>query len=260
MDIIINNTLFTGKLLIHLPTVDSTNNYAKAYIAKNSPIDGTVILADEQFAGRGQVGNTWIAESHKNLTFSIIYKTDFLLASEQFWLNKAISIGIAVATSKFIQNKIPHQPNRIAVKWPNDIFYDANKMAGILIENTIQGLHLKYSIIGIGFNINQTYFPENIRATSLHTSMDSHIDKYEFLEQLLSSIEKYLLLLKNKHFETLKQLYTNFLYQYNCWADYQKGDSCFKGKILDVDAMGYLQMETANGMEQFGFKEIRFIV
>lgn len=260
MDIIINNTLFTGKLLIHLPTVDSTNNYAKEHIAKSSPIDGTVILADEQFAGRGQVGNTWLAESHKNVTFSIIYKTDFLLATEQFWLNKAVSIGVAVAASTFIQSKITHQSNHIAVKWPNDIFYDNQKTAGILIENTIQGLHLKYSVIGIGFNVNQTYFPENIRATSLQTIIGSEVDKFEFLKQLLSSIEKYLLLLKNKHYETLKHLYINYLYQYNCWADYQKGDGIFKGKIIDVDAMGFLQMETANGREQFGFKEIRFIV
>ncbi|HPW85840.1 MAG TPA: hypothetical protein PLU78_01520, partial [Chitinophagales bacterium] len=59
MEIIINNTFFTGKFLIHLPSVDSTNTYAKEHLSKSTPIDGTVILADEQYAGRGQAGNIW---------------------------------------------------------------------------------------------------------------------------------------------------------------------------------------------------------
>jgi BirA family biotin operon repressor/biotin-[acetyl-CoA-carboxylase] ligase len=73
LEIIISNTLFTGKVLEHLPKVDSTNNYAKQMLAKSSPIDGTVILADEQFAGRGQTGNIWQSECNKNLTFSVLF-------------------------------------------------------------------------------------------------------------------------------------------------------------------------------------------
>ena len=138
MEIKVNNTFFTGKFLLHLPSVDSTNNYAKNYIAKSSPIDGTVILADEQFAGRGQSGNIWLSEAGKNLTFSIIYQTSFLLATEQFYLNMAISLGISAALASIL---LPDSDLSVKIKWPNDIYVQNKKIAGILIENTISGIH-----------------------------------------------------------------------------------------------------------------------
>ncbi|HPH88516.1 MAG TPA: biotin--[acetyl-CoA-carboxylase] ligase, partial [Chitinophagales bacterium] len=150
---------------MHLPSVDSTNTYAKSLIAKSSPIDGTVILADEQFAGRGQSGNVWQSEAGKNLTFSIIYQTSFLLATEQFYLNMAVSLGIwSMVNSKLSIEKnkeltIHDSRFTTKIKWPNDIYVNNQKIAGILIENTISGMHLKHSVIGVGLNVNQEQFP-----------------------------------------------------------------------------------------------------
>ena len=142
-----NNSFFTGKFLIHLPSVGSTNDYAKSYMAITSPIDGTVILADEQLAGRGQSGNSWISQSNENLTFSLIYHTSFLNATEQFYLNMAVCLGIWSMVNR-------HEEKDITIKWPNDIYVKDKKIAGILIENTISGMQLKYSVIGIGLNVN----------------------------------------------------------------------------------------------------------
>ena len=257
MEIKVNNTFFTGKFLLHLPSVDSTNNYAKNYIAKSSPIDGTVILADEQFAGRGQSGNIWLSEAGKNLTFSIIYQTSFLLATEQFYLNMAISLGISAALASIL---LPDSDLSVKIKWPNDIYVQNKKIAGILIENTISGIHLKHSVIGIGLNVNQEHFQDGIKATSLQNVTKQNQDRNTVLNQVLLSVEKYFLLLKERKFERLKSDYIAHLYRYNIVSAYKKDEIVFFGKIIGVDAIGNLQMETENGLLQFGFKEISFVI
>jgi len=253
-----------------LPSVDSTNNYAKELLAKSSPIDGTVILADEQYAGRGQASNVWQSDANKNLTFSIIYRTDFLLATEQFYLSMAVSLGIKYAVNSMLSiqngdNRILHTKKlHTSIKWPNDIYVDSKKIAGILIENTISGIHLKYSVIGIGLNVNQSLFENNINATGLSLVLEKEMNKIDVLNQLLVSIEKYFFLLKERKFVQLKSDYVENLFRYNISTSFKKKDVEFEGKIIDVDEYGNLVIETQNGSEiseeKFGFKEISFVI
>eukprot|EP01137_Pigoraptor_chileana_P015025 Opistho-2@5140 len=107
-----------------------------------------VIITDNQTAGRGQRGNVWEASIGENLTFSLILKPNFLKASEQFQLNVAVSLGVLDCLSEYIDEDLK-------VKWSNDIYFQNQKMGGILIENTLQGYQIGYSVIGIGLNINQ---------------------------------------------------------------------------------------------------------
>ena len=96
-----NNTisgLFVGQNLVTLPEVDSTNNFLKQALANSTPLtEGTVIMAESQYAGRGQQQNRWHSEPGKNLTFSILLKPVFLPINRQFDLNVAISVGIIKA-------------------------------------------------------------------------------------------------------------------------------------------------------------------
>jgi BirA family biotin operon repressor/biotin-[acetyl-CoA-carboxylase] ligase len=266
LEIKVNNTFFTGKFLLHLPSVDSTNNYAKSLIAKSSPIDGTVILADEQFAGRGQSGNVWQSEVGKNLTFSIIYQTSFLPATEQFYLNMAVSLGIwSMVNSQLSIEKdkeLTTHDSRLTtkIKWPNDIYVKDQKIAGILIENTISGMHLKHSVIGIGLNVNQEQFPDGLNATSLKEELLVLSDLSVVLNDLLVAVERYFLLLKERKFERLKTEYIESLYRYNEVSAFTKNGISYAGKIIGVDALGNLQIETENGILSFGFKEISFVI
>jgi BirA family biotin operon repressor/biotin-[acetyl-CoA-carboxylase] ligase len=268
LEINVNNTLFTGKFFLHLPSVDSTNNYAKELIAKSSPIDGTVILADEQYAGRGQMGNTWHSEAKKNLTFSIIFHTSFLQATEQFWLNIAISLGICTVVNKYIsvnsESNLAEQSFTATIKWPNDIFVGNKKIAGILIENTIQGIFLKNSIIGIGINVNQTDFEEMNKIISMQLTTGNELQRDDFFKDILLHIEQYFMLLKSKKLERLKSEYLMNLYNYQKTAFYKKGDLLFEGKIIDVEQSGLLVMELFENnamrkIEKFMFKEIEFL-
>lgn len=262
MEIIINNTFFTGKFLIHLPSVDSTNTYAKEHLSKSTPIDGTVILADEQYAGRGQAGNIWQSMPGENLTFSIIYKTDFLPAAAQFGLNMAISLGIRTAVAEIIGQQ-GRQHMNVSIKWPNDIYIDDKKVAGILIENTISGMYLKHSIIGIGLNVNQQDFAELTRATSLRRELDKSMEQISVLKEVLAAIERYFFLLKEGKTALLKSAYISHLYRYNEMAAFKKDHLSLQGCIKDVSPTGLLIMdvlqEDGSLQEmQFAFKEIAF--
>ncbi|HZX59878.1 MAG TPA: biotin--[acetyl-CoA-carboxylase] ligase, partial [Mucilaginibacter sp.] len=117
--------------------------------------DGTVIMADDQHAGRGQQNNRWHSEPGKNLTFSLLLRPSFLSVTRQFDLTRAVSMGIIEALRPFLGEKLK-------IKWPNDIYYEDRKMGGILIENTLQSNQIKNSVIGIGLNINQEAFPAEI--------------------------------------------------------------------------------------------------
>lgn len=135
--------------IIRLDTTASTN--AAAAAMGNEAADGTVVTAAEQTAGRGQRGNSWESEPGKNLTFSIVIRRGFQ-APRQFELSMLVSLGLTSALSKHLD------PDRVKIKWPNDIYFDDRKLAGILIENTVSASGIERSIAGIGLNVNQTEF------------------------------------------------------------------------------------------------------
>ena len=222
-------------------------------MAKTNPKDGAVILADEQYAGRGQSGNVWEAEPLKNLTFSIIYHTGFLGASEQFYLNMAVSLGLQGS----VEGCLEHTPET-RIKWPNDIYVKDRKIAGILIENIIQGTHLSKSIIGIGLNVNQEFFPDPIRATSLLLENKAAANKTEVLKNILERIEYYFLELRNGNLEELKKTYLEKLYRMQEWHSYSDKNGTFQGKIRGISPYGNLQIETGKGIREYGMKEIQY--
>src|SRR5687768_14177982 len=136
-------TLFIGKNVIELDSIDSTNSYSKELIIKEKPIEGTIITAREQLSGRGQMGNSWNAEAGKNLTLSIILYPDFLDADKQFYLN----IAVCLAVKDFCESVLGDE---IKIKWPNDVYHRDKKLGGILIENTIKGSQIASAVVGIG--------------------------------------------------------------------------------------------------------------
>jgi BirA family biotin operon repressor/biotin-[acetyl-CoA-carboxylase] ligase len=250
----VNNTYFTGKFVIQLASVDSTNNYARSYIAKTNPTDGTVIIAGEQLAGRGQSANSWLSEPHRNLTLSIIYHTSFLPASKHFFLNMAVSLGVASAVNRLCKDMQAH----VSIKWPNDIYIGHRKVSGILIENTISGTQLKHSVIGVGLNVNQTDFG-SLNATSLKNACSAEFELNAVLEMLLSCIERYFLMLRAGKYSELKVEYLQRLYRLNELCAYASNGREFNGKIVGLDGEGRLMVEVSNSIVAYGFKEIAFL-
>jgi BirA family biotin operon repressor/biotin-[acetyl-CoA-carboxylase] ligase len=239
-----------GQKIIHLDTVDSTNNYT-ANLQKEGKIQhGTVILADEQTAGRGQRGASWTSSAGENLLLSVYLIPDNLSVVNQPALTHFISLSLIDFLRKIgISGKI---------KWPNDIYVNDQKIAGILIENSIRSSYISASIIGVGFNVNQQSF-EGVNATSLKLQNEQH---FQLKEVLFSWIQEMNLLwaeLTKGNLKLLESRYKQELYLLNESAFYLDETGEFEGIVRDVDNQGYLILEKNTELEKYDLKEIRLV-
>jgi len=252
-----NNTfsgLFVGQNLITLKEVDSTNTFLKDALSKSTPLlEGTVIMAVKQFAGRGQTNNAWLSDERKNLTFSILLNPTFLPVHMQFELNKAISVAINDVLKVYAGDTA-------LIKWPNDSYICNKKVAGILIENIVSGNQIRHAIIGIGLNVNQTNFPATLKnVTSLKQGLQKDYDLYILLGELCSAVEARYLQLRAGHFEKITRDYMERLYLLNEWSIFKTARGMIRGKIIGVNSSGQLEVETTQGLILFNNKEIEFI-
>lgn len=249
------STLFVGQNLIKLLAVDSTNNFLKELLSKSEPLpEGTVIMADEQFSGRGQQQNSWQTAPGKNLTVSLLLKPGFISLHQQFYLNMAISLAIYHTLVNYVGDGL-------SIKWPNDIYYKNQKMGGVLIENTVVGQHFKHSVIGIGLNINQQHFEGHLqqKATSMFQILNKEFNLEQLLSLLCSQIESLYLQLKSHKHALLQQNYINKLYQREKVSFYRQNGEVFEGIIKGVTEIGLLQLERNGKIELYNFKEIEFL-
>jgi len=252
-----NNTfsgLFVGQNLVTLTEVDSTNNFLKQALANSTPLtDGTVIMAESQYAGRGQQQNKWHSEPSKNLTISILLKPAFLPVTQQFNLNLAISVGI-------INALIPVLGTGVKIKWPNDVYFNDKKLGGVLIENIIQGQIIKNSIVGIGLNVNQTEFADWVpNPTSVKQILQKDYDLKILLSDICAYIEAAYLVLKAGNIDRLKTFFMQNLYWRDELHSFKTTEGVFDGIITDVTQAGQLVVSIDNELRLYSFKEIEFL-
>lgn len=253
-----NNTfsaLFVGQNLLTLKEVNSTNDFLKNLLSNSKPLpEGTVIMAESQFAGRGQQQNKWHSQPGKNLTFSLLLNPTFLDIANQFDLNRVISLGVADALEPLLGDELK-------IKWPNDIYYGDKKLGGILIENLIQGAQIKNAIIGIGLNINQDSFPADAgNAISLKQILQNDYDLRALLSDICNHIEAWYLKLKEAKKETIRIAYLDRLYWLNQLKQFRSNRGTFAGVITNVKNNGVLVVINEEGIElEFSLKEIEFL-
>ena len=243
-----------GSSVITLNKINSTNTYANQLSMEEKLVSGTVILARNQTDGKGQHGNKWESQEGKNLTFSILLFPEKLQADHQFMLSKAISLGIIEYLKSMAEG--------FSIKWPNDIYYKDRKIAGILIENSVQGNLLSESIVGIGLNVNQEYFSKEVRnPVSLKTITGKHFVIADELDKLLQSLDIYCQKLFAMKYNEINPAYMANLYRYNEFFDFISSDRKFKGKIIGVSDYGHLQIELSNGkIKVFDYKEVEYVI
>jgi BirA family biotin operon repressor/biotin-[acetyl-CoA-carboxylase] ligase len=242
------NPLFPARRLIYMPECHSTNVIMEQMVKQNSLPEGSVVIAGYQSAGKGQRGNTWVAERDKNLTFSLFVAPSFLRASSQMFLTKAFSLAITDWLKKI--TSVPAH-----IKWPNDILLNQKKVCGMLIENQIHADRLAISIAGIGININQLNFPFS-SATSLLAETGRTWNLYECLYDLIHHLDYRYGMLREEKLEALRSDYLGRLYGLGSELTFGKGDQSFPGTILGVDEHGRLEVRTPWGIRLYAFKEI----
>lgn len=244
-----------GSRLLYFDTLPSTNLFALDYISKNSPKEGLIVYTYNQTAGLGQYGRKWITAPGKNLTMSVILEPDFLSPSQQF----AISMFASISVKQFLESALGTE---VSVKWPNDILVGTQKIAGILIQNVISSKMIRYSVIGIGININQEKFPKFHRsATSckLITGKSFSLDAIRML--IIDELQKnYALLKVQPSFESLRERYLNCLYGRDQSLNFKlkSNGSNFQGTIRSIDEFGRLLVEVQGKEKLFNLREITY--
>ena len=173
--------------IISFDELDSTQLEAKRMIKNGSALNGTIIATKNQTAGIGTHGRKWLSISGKNITFSIIL-------TPNLHIDKMKNFTLDIA--KIIIDIFNEQYNiKLDIKEPNDIVYNKKKIGGILTESKILGSNVKYIIVGIGINTNQTVFPEEIRdiATSIKNEFDVDVDNDMIINAIGKRIVEYIL-------------------------------------------------------------------
>ena len=161
--------------IVHIDETDSTNRWLREHGGE----DDMVVVTDYQTAGRGCGTNTWESERGTNLLFSVLIHPAEVPANRQFHISMAISIAICEALGEYIGD--------LSIKWPNDIYWQGGKICGILIEHTLQGQHIKDSIVGVGLNVNQRAFHSPApNPVSLWQITEQETDREQLLHDILN--------------------------------------------------------------------------
>ena len=245
-------TEFLGKNVISLPDCHSTNDLLMDYAKLGQAREGTIVMSDYQSVGKGQRGNQWESQRGENLLFSLLLEPQFIEPKDQFYL----SFGMALATVKAIESLAGDQ-QRLQVKWPNDIYFNDKKLAGILLESSLLGSKIDFLVIGMGLNVRQKSF-DHQGATSLHRE-DLTLDKYQLLEEILIQFECIITLLKQNLFEEIIEGYYSKLRWMGENHKFMVGNLEISGVIIGIDERGRLRVLSDSEEYKYDIKEIKFL-
>jgi BirA family transcriptional regulator, biotin operon repressor / biotin---[acetyl-CoA-carboxylase] ligase len=246
--------MISNKNFIFLTEVESTNNYANHLVLSKAAEHGTVVLAQYQKKGKGQQGNSWESETGKNLLASFILFPLFLTAANQFYLSKIISLALV--------DYLKTETDNVLVKWPNDIYIQNRKIAGILIENSVKGKNLSTAIIGIGLNLNQLIFVSDApNPVSLIQVTGKNYDVENVAVQIWEYFKIWYKKLKAGQFNEIDTTYFNSLFRVNEWSFFAKQGEIFESKIIGIGEFGQLMLEDRKGtISKYMFKEVEFVI
>jgi BirA family biotin operon repressor/biotin-[acetyl-CoA-carboxylase] ligase len=240
--------------MIRLEETDSTNRYLKQLVREEHPEEGSLVIADYQTGGRGQIGNSWRSARGENLLFSLVIYPRQLPANESFILSRITSLALKNMLDQFAID--------IRIKWPNDIYWKDKKIAGILIENDIQGKEIDNSVIGIGINVNQQIFPLDLPNPVSLCQITGTLHDREYLLDLF--LREFFLLyrdLQDDQKTAIEDEYMLDLYRVNDFYWFEDQNGRFKAKIEAVLPSGHLVLRTLDSNEEriYAFKEVSFV-
>lgn len=241
--------------LQYFDTIDSTNNYAMHQVDDGLAQHGQVIWAAHQTHGKGQRGKKW-ENNPGSLLMSLIVKPN-VAPDKQFML----SMQVAVTIAKYLKTLEPQW--QVAIKWPNDIYLNDKKACGILIENVFRGMSWAYSVIGIGLNVNQERFPEDLpTAISMAMVSGRQFNLLEILTDIRSGILNLIREIQPDQFASLLASYNDFLFRRNKEVHFveRASERHFDAYVQEVNEDGQLIVLSHKGIETFSFGTLDWIL
>ncbi len=240
--------------IIKLGAIESTNSFLKDMTATKIPKDYTVVVAEHQTQGRGQMGTVWNAEDGKNLTMSVFKIVSKFKVDSQYYISMVVALAVHDALLTF---NIP----RLSIKWPNDILSENKKICGILIENVIKNNSIQGTVIGIGLNVNQKNFEGLPKASSLSLITGVIYNKDEILSEILSKLKWYFNSLKHGEYDNIQTKYESLLFRKEKPSTFKlSNDNIITGIIKGVSKDGKLNVWLEDDIIQsFDLKEIELL-
>lgn len=236
---------------------ESTNRDLEKWIRDNDLGNNELpelymLMANYQYAGRGQGTNRWHSAPQLNLLASIYFRPP-LPASRQFVFNEYFALAVKECLSFYVKD--------VMVKWPNDIYVGNKKIAGILIEHSVSGDTLSATIAGIGLNVNEKEFPDWIpNPTSLALLTGSEFSVEEVAARLHAQLQNTYSRLQPDGWEALNADYLSSLCRMNEWSRYEIGGIAVEARIVGVDEYGRLLLEGRGGQRWCcGMKEVKYL-
>lgn len=243
---------------IRIKTVESctsTNDLLRDVMLPE-PDDLHFVMAGEQTAGRGQMGNRWHSDKGANILFSVLLTPSPLVIGEGFVLSQAM----ALAVCRTLQRRLPD--DCVWIKWPNDIYVRDKKICGILIENTLKGKTIERSIIGCGINVNQITFPDGLAApaTSLRMLTGRGYEFQSIMDDITGIVASLYQSIREERWGGIEEAYHKRLLWLGEQQTFRDKDGDFRGTIVRVLKDGHLVVMDSDGVERkYMFKEIKKI-
>lgn len=240
-------------------SIGSTNTYLRELNGGDPAYDYEVAVADFQTAGRGQKGNTWESEQGKNLLFSILAHPKGIKVQEQFYISEAIALAVSDAV---IAAAGPEYAAGFSVKWSNDIYYKDCKMAGILIENTLQGSSILDTVVGVGLDVNQEVFVSDApNPISLKNITGRDYDRDALLDDIIARFIGYMELYTPSQRAGVDELYRSRLYRRQGYYKFRDENGVFEACIEGIRPDGCLMLQTRSGEHRtYEFKQVQFVL
>ncbi|MFA6469621.1 MAG: biotin--[acetyl-CoA-carboxylase] ligase [Bacteroidota bacterium] len=234
------DTELFGKKIYCFDSIDSTNSFAKT-LSKNDAPHGTVIIAEEQTAGRGRLQRNWQSPKGANLLFSIVLYPDFGM--------EKISL-LPFAGSLAVADAIDSVTGLSATcKWPNDVLINNKKVCGMLAESSTTATEIKKIILGIGINVNQKEFPAELsaKATSLKIESGKDLDRIFLVQKVLEELEHRYIQLSNFPPQQLLNDWRMKALLFGKKITVLESEFSFAATAIDVAEDGSLIIQTEDG-------------
>lgn len=228
--------------IIRYDETDSTNLRVK-HLAGEQVCEGTVVVADCQTSGRGRRGRTWESPKGKNLYFSLLLRPE-LEPSKAPMLTLVMAVSAVSAVRKLTDMKAK-------IKWPNDLVLEKKKICGILTEMQVENEKIAHVIIGVGVNVNQEEFTEELKysATSLYLESGRKFDRQLLLDEILNEFEKnYGTFLKYQNLGFIQETYNELLVNRDCEVKVLEPDVRYSAYALGINEKGELLVRREDGM------------
>ncbi len=219
--------------LFHYAQVLKSSNDTAADLIANGSQSGTLVLAEYQTDGRGRGGNCWTCPSEQGLLFSLVLEPEI---ERSIWSRFSLVSALAVV-------RVLRKLGLIAqLKWPNDVWIHGLKVAGILVEGYDQFL-----IVGIGINVENQDFPDEVEATSVVRELGSRVDREKLLSDVISEIVA-LGSLAGSHFDVIVREANQFSALTGQLVTLQQGDCWLEGVMSGINQEGFLMLQTCDGL------------